>query len=68
MEFNWGSASAKVDAGLASLVLMQTQWQMENGDVMGGIGFPESRSKGKGSGGFVTPRDQTRPQKAGQTI
>ena len=61
-EFNWGSVSAKVDAGLASLVLMQMQqwmaggrWWMANGDVMGGMGFPGSRNMGKGSGGLVTP-------------
>ena len=55
MESNLGSASAKVDAGLASLALMQTQHRMANGDVMGGMGFPVSRNMGTGSGGLVTP-------------
>ena len=61
-EFNWGSVSAKVDAGLASLVLMQIQqqmagggWWMANGDVMGGMRFQGSWNMGKGNGGLVTP-------------
>lgn len=55
VESNFGSASAKVDAGLASLALMQTQQRMTNGDAIGVVGFPGSRNMGKGSGGLVTP-------------